>query len=127
MKIFDPIRKVDVKATPEEKVRQALIQWFLKAHKIPLECMEVEFPVSFFHPTAQGRLDILVNKKGRPWMVVEVKHQGIDYGNKESNQIIRYAKQVGSPYVLWSNGVDFLLWKYSQGIYCLINEFPKFS
>jgi predicted type IV restriction endonuclease len=89
--------------------------------------MEVEFPVSFFHPTAQGRLDILVNKKGRPWMVVEVKHQGIDYGNKESNQIIRYAKQVGSPYVLWSNGVDFLLWKYSQGIYCLINEFPKFS
>jgi hypothetical protein len=126
MKIFDPIRKVDIKATPEEKVRQALIQWFLKAHKIPLECMEVEFPVSFFHPTALGRLDILVNKKGRPWMVVEVKRQGIEYGNKESNQIIRYAKQVESPYVLWSNGVEFLLWQYLQGKYCQINDFPKF-
>jgi hypothetical protein len=88
--------------------------------------MEVEFPVSFFHPTALGRLDILVNKKGRPWMVVEVKRQGIEYGNKESNQIIRYAKQVESPYVLWSNGVEFLLWQYLQGKYCPINDFPKF-
>ena len=127
MKIFDPIRKLDVKATPEEKVRQALIQWFLKIHKIPIECMEVEFPVSFYNPTEAGRLDLLISKQDKPWMLVEVKRNGIPYGEKESNQIFRYAKDLKSPFVLWSNGVDFLLWQSQEGKYCQINKFPQFD
>lgn len=45
-RLFDPIRKKDVPATPEEHVRQATVRYLLDVVKVPAHLIAVEFPLS---------------------------------------------------------------------------------
>ena len=60
-KIFDPLRKKEVPATPEELVRQGVIRWLNEEMGIPLPMMISE--CSFTYNTRVYRADILVRAK----------------------------------------------------------------
>lgn len=57
---FDPIRKKLILISPEEIVRQQVIQFLIKDMQVPTEYIEVEVPMSYFKKGLKGRADIIV-------------------------------------------------------------------
>ena len=57
--LFDPIRKKEVPATPEEHVRQATIRFLLDVVKVPEHLIAVEFPLSSVDSKTADRVDVL--------------------------------------------------------------------
>ena len=117
--IFDEIRGIFVAATPEELIRQALLQKMCRALGYPKELIAVERELSQL-PHLRGqrvparRLDILCfDKKLRPLLLIECKKQTIDRAAKE--QLLGYNSFVQARFVALASQ-DEVLFGYRQNV-----------
>jgi len=69
--IFDPCRKKWVALTPEEWVRQNLLQYLIQVCKYPIELIAIEKKIQL--GPLNKRFDILVYHGTTPWMIIECK------------------------------------------------------
>lgn len=115
-KIFDPIRKRFFLLTPEEYVRQLLIQFLLHEIQVSRHRIGIEKNV-----TVNGmarRWDILVYSDSlQPWMLIECKAPQIPLNQTVFEQIGRYNTDVQAPFLLICNG--------PQAYCCAINHSEK--
>lgn len=108
--LYDPIRKKDVPATPEEHVRQATIRFLLDVVKVPEHAITVEFPLGLVDPKSDERADIVVSnfREGasinRPWLMVECKAPGEYTWPELQVQLNRYLKILTPKYVMLALG-----------------------
>lgn len=108
--LYDPIRKKDVPATPEEHVRQATIRFLLDVVKVPEHAITVEFPLGLVNPKSDERADIVVSnfREGasidRPWLMVECKAPGEYTWPELQVQLNRYLKILTPNYVMLALG-----------------------
>lgn len=110
--LYDPIRKKNIIAQPEEMVRQLLIQYFIAEQLFPLSRMAVE--KSLVVDGVPKRFDLLVfDKKGSPYLLVECKSYDVSLSDKTMRQIAIYNQKLQCPYLLVSNGIE--------SMYCAIN------
>jgi len=110
--LHDPIRKSWVEATPEEQVRQHLIQQLIKLG-YPPALMVVEKALSEL-PHLKGRsdvplrrIDVLCYAKRdslHPLLLVECKAEPLS--KKAERQLIGYNAFVGAPYIALVNGQE---------------------
>ncbi|NTW23282.1 MAG: type I restriction enzyme HsdR N-terminal domain-containing protein [Lentimicrobium sp.] len=117
LQIFDPIRKKFVALTPEEWVRQNLIQYLSINKNIPLHMMACERGLVVNRMTK--RFDLLVyNTSGKPVMIVECKAPSVVLSDDVYFQIARYNLALKVNYLLVSNGIQhvFGVVDYSSGI-----------
>lgn len=102
-RIFCESRKVWVRLTPEEWVRQNLFQWLVQVLRYPASMIAVEKEIRLFELTK--RFDILVyDKDHKPWMMVECKAQSVPLTEKTLMQVLRYNMAVPVPYIVMTNG-----------------------
>jgi hypothetical protein len=102
-KIYDPIRKRFLLLTPEEYVRQLLIQLLLHDLQISKHLIGVEKTV-VVNGMAR-RWDVLVYSKSlEPWMLIECKAPQIPLNQTVFEQIGRYNTDVQAPFLLICNG-----------------------
>ena len=108
--LYDPIRKKDVPATPEEHVRQATIRFLLDVVKVPEHVITVEFALGLVDPKSDERADIVVNnfREGatidKPWLLVECKAPGEYTWPELQVQLNRYLKILTPKYVMLALG-----------------------
>lgn len=108
--LYDPIRKKDVPATPEELVRQATIQFLLNEVKVPPHLIAVEFGLCAIDPKTDDRVDILVHNfrdgaaLDKPWLLVECKAPGEYTWQALQAQLNRYLKLLRPKYVMLALG-----------------------
>jgi hypothetical protein len=103
--VFDECRKLWVKLTPEEWVRQNFIQWLVQVMNYPSAFIAVEKEIHV-HELSK-RFDILVyDRKHLPWMMVECKAQSVPLTEKVLMQVLRYNIAVPVPFLVITNGVD---------------------
>ena len=108
--LYDPIRKKDVPDTPEERVRQATIQFLLNEVKVPAHLITVEFGLCAVDPKTDDRVDIVVNnfREGapldRPWLLVECKAPGEYTWEALQVQLNRYLKILRPKFVMLALG-----------------------
>ncbi|MEI6576066.1 MAG: type I restriction enzyme HsdR N-terminal domain-containing protein [Bacteroidota bacterium] len=103
--IFDPARRKYVSLTPEEWVRQHLIQYLIQEKKIPIALLAVEY--SLVYHKLNKRCDILVfNRQGSPVMLLECKAPSVALSEKTLEQIARYNMAFKVSYLLVSNGLS---------------------
>jgi len=71
--------------------------------------------VSTEEPSADGRADYLLkDTRSRPLAIVEAKRFSIDpYSAKEQAQ--EYARSLGAPFIILSNGHEHYFWDYNDG------------
>lgn len=108
--LYDPIRKKDVPDTPEERVRQATIQFLLNEVKVPENLIAVEFALSTVEPKTDDRVDILVQDfksaadLKHPWLLVECKAPGEYTWPVLQQQLNKYLQILTPKYVMLSLG-----------------------
>ena len=124
--IFDPVRRRYVTLTPEEWVRQHVIQFLIKSKDCPAGLLSVEGSINLFR-TAK-RYDLAVfDRQGKPLLVVECKSPDVALNQSVIDQIIRYNMTVNAPYLYVTNGLIHLFLKKDQKGYRQIKELPLFS
>ena len=107
-KIFDPIRKKWFILTPEEWVRQHVLNYLIKIKKYPASLISVEKEVKV--NDLKKRYDIVVFKNDlSPYMVIECKAPYIELDKSTLEQAQRYNLILKANYIMITNGmVDFV-------------------
>lgn len=98
------LRKVQVMATPEERVRQNCLNLMLHKLGYPSTCLLIEKSIEDL-PHLQGkelpkinrRLDLLVYSLGKPLLLIECKRNTVN--QKTIEQIMGYNYFVGAPFI----------------------------
>lgn len=105
--LFDPVRRIWVKATPEEQVRQRCLKKMLGPLGFPRSALAVEkelreLPCPGALHAPERRVDIVCFFSGGmsglpvvPLLIIECKEQGIDECALE--QVVGYNRFVGAP------------------------------
>lgn len=101
--VLDIVRNRWVALTPEEWVRQQVVQRLHYTLGYPLELMQVEGAITLNGMTR--RCDIVVyDREVRPWMIVECKKESVALTQKVIDQACRYNLVLQVPYLLLTNG-----------------------
>lgn len=124
--VFDIIRKKYLVYTPEEKVRQQIIQWMIHELKYPKSNISVEKAIAINGRTK--RYDIVVYKNAVPWMLVECKAENVAIQQTTFDQIGAYNIELKVPYLFVSNGSNHYILEidFERKAYHYLQEMPRY-
>ena len=123
--IFDGIRKKYVVLTPEEWVRQHVVQYMLNHLKYPKALIKVE--ASLTYNSLDKRADVVVfDREGKPWMIVECKAPDLKLTQVVAMQVATYNTSLQAPFVVITNRMLVYCFEIQPEIKSLA-ELPVFS
>ena len=101
--VFDPIRKKWLVLTPEEHLRQHILQYMISVMQYPASLMSVEKNIKVGN--LNKRFDIVVyDRDHKPWLLVECKAPDVPVSEKTLQQLLSYQGVVQCSYWLLTNG-----------------------
>ncbi len=101
--VFDPVRKRWLVLTPEEHVRQYIIQILTQKLQYPPALLSVEKQIEVNGMIK--RFDVVVyNRDHKPWMLVECKAPEIAVSESTLQQLLNYQRNIQCRYWLLTNG-----------------------
>ena len=122
--IFDLIRKKYILLTPEEWVRQHVLN-FLIIKKIPSTHIAIEKKILV--NKLNKRFDVLIyNKSGNVLMLIECKSPSVKLNQNVFDQISIYNMSLNSEFCMITNGLDHLYFTIDQlsKKYTFVKDFP---
>jgi predicted type IV restriction endonuclease len=124
--IFDIIRKKWLILSPEEWVRQNILQYLLITKKYPASLIAVEKEIKLGE--LKKRCDIVVyNKDAKPWMIIECKEMNVSLSEKTLEQILRYHITLPAKYLVITNGNYSFGFIKKEGEFIEPDVFPDFE
>jgi hypothetical protein len=126
--IFDEIRKKFIILTPEEWVRQHVVQFLLQEKKYPKSHINVEKLLKI--NDLKKRYDVVVYKKeGAISILIECKAPEIKISQDTFDQIARYNLTLKADYLMVTNGVNhyFCQMDFENEKYLFLKELPDFN
>ena len=126
--IFDEIRKKFILLTPEEWVRQHVVQFLLQEKNYPKSYINVEKLIKINSLTK--RYDIVVYQpNGELFLLIECKAPEVKINQETFNQIARYNLVLNAKYLMVSNGLNHYFCKidFENEKYVFLEELPSFE
>lgn len=125
-RVFDQVRKKWLVLTPEEWVRQHLINYLVNVKDYPVSLISLEKEIEL--NDTKKRYDVVVfNRELKPVLLVECKAPDVKITEATLEQILRYNLILGIKYLLMTNGlVDFMI-KVENGKSAVLKEIPDFK
>ena len=131
-KVYDPIRKKWVIETPEEVVRQKIVNLLTDERGYPSYVIVIEKKISELphlleRKVPRRRLDILCYeaKTLRPLLLIECK--GVPLQEKMFTQVMGYNVFIKAPLICLVNGQECLLgWEYPKRA-MILDRFPSYK
>jgi hypothetical protein len=123
--IFDSIRKKFIILTPEEWVRQHVVQFLIIEKKYPKSLINVEKMVVLNE--MKKRYDVVVfNSDGSIHLIVECKAPQIEITQDTFDQIARYNLSLNATYLMVTNGLQhyFCQMDYENQTYVFLKDIP---
>lgn len=121
--IFDAIRKVWLRLTEEEWVRQNFVSFLIRHKLYPATSFALEKELML--NDLKKRFDVLVyNKRYEPWMLIECKAPTVTLNTDVLQQVLRYNMSIPVQYLLITNGNNTYGWKKGEGELIEIKEIP---
>ena len=122
--IFDASRKRWLVNTPEEWVRQNMLQ-YLESLGYPSSLTAIEKEI--FLGELKKRCDIVVyDRSANPWMIIECKEMNVKLNSDVLDQVLRYHMSIPCPYLVITNGSHCFGFTKRRGELLEINEFPAY-
>ena len=124
--IWDPLRKREVAATPEERVRQWFIRELRDTFGVPEHLMMSE--VSFRFGAKPYRADILVyDRNAAPLLVVECKRPEVALSSAVLEQAMRYNSVLSVRFLAVTNGKMTYLYRLEGERFVPCERFPGYE
>jgi len=124
--IFDEIRKVWLRLSPEEWVRQNFVRYLIAIKNYPSSMIALEKKIMVGE--LPKRFDILVyDKAHHPWLMVECKSMEIPLSEEVFSQVLRYNIGVPVHYLVITNGTSCMAFRKEQSQLSAIAEIPSFE
>ena len=124
--IWDPLRRKEVAATPEERVRQWFIVQLRDVFGVPEHMMNSE--VGFKFGAKSWRADILVyDRAGQPLAVVECKRPDVALDAHVIEQAMRYKSVLGVRFLFVTNGKMTYLYGLKGDTFVPLDRIPSFE
>jgi hypothetical protein len=126
--IFDPIRKKFVYLTPEEWVRQHVVQFLIQTKGYPTSLINVEKEIKIYD--TKKRYDVVVfNSDGSIFLLIECKRPKVSITQTTFDQIARYNLQLKGELLMVTNGLQHYYCKmdFEQERYHFLKELPNYS
>jgi hypothetical protein len=122
--IFDPFRKKWVILTPEEWVRQNILQYIHLVCQYPASLIAIEKSIQLGELIK--RFDILIFKEDKPWMIIECKEANVVINDKTIAQLYQYQQVLEAQYLIATNGHDTVGAQIITGKLHALQNFPAF-
>ena len=124
--IFDSLRKRWLVLTPEEWVRQNIVQYLIRVKHYPSALIAMEKMIKL--GDLKKRFDILVyDNSHSPWMMIECKEPGVRLDDNVLHQVLRYHISVAAGYLIITNGSTTYGWEKQGNDLKLMQEFPEWQ
>jgi hypothetical protein len=128
LSVFDEIRKKFVLLTPEEWVRQHVVQFLLQHKNYPKSLTNVEKVIKV--NDLVKRYDVVVyNTDGSIFLLVECKAPGVVITQETFNQIARYNLVLKATYLMVTNGLNhyFCQMDFENERYVFLEDLPMMN
>lgn len=126
--VFDPVRRKWLALTPEEWVRQHVINYLLVDLACPISILGVEIPLQL--NGLAKRADIVVfGNEGKPVALIECKAPGVKIGTSTFEQAARYNSVFKVPYLMVTNGLKHFCCRvdHERGSVDFLPRLPQFD
>ena len=126
--IFDEIRKKFILLTPEEWVRQHVVQYLLQDKNYPKSYINIEKLIKVNE--LNKRYDIVVYQpNGELFLLIECKAPEVKITQQTFDQIARYNLVLNAKYLMVSNGLNHYFCKidFENEKYVFLEELPNFG
>jgi hypothetical protein len=126
--VFDVLRKKFVVLTPEEWVRQHVVQFLLKEKNIPQSLLNVEKQLKV-HGLVKRYDAIVYNPDGSIHLIVECKAASVPITQETFDQIARYNLALKATFLMVTNGLEhyFCQMDYEQEKYHFLKDIPDWK
>ncbi len=123
--VFDIIRKRWLILTPEEWVRQNMVQ-FLISKNYPASLLAIEKEIRLGE--LFKRCDLVVyDRNTRPFMIMECKEMNVVLSEKTLAQILRYHIALPASYLIITNGKYCFGFEKKNDQFIETNQFPDYK
>ncbi len=125
--IFDSLRKKFLFLSPEEWVRQHVLNYLIHFKQYPRSLIQVEAGIKF--NSLKKRSDILVsNPQGNAHLLIECKAPSVKINQSTLFQASRYNYTYRAPFLMVTNGLETFSYKidWETGVSIQIQEIPPF-
>jgi predicted type IV restriction endonuclease len=126
--IFDAIRKKFIILTPEEWVRQHVVNYLMEEKKYPKSLINVEKVLMV--NGLRKRYDIVVfNPDGTIFILIECKAPEVKIAQITFDQIARYNMTLEAEFLMVTNGLNhyFCLMDFENEKYEFLRELPDYN
>lgn len=126
--IFDEIRKKFIILTPEEWVRQHVLQFLMEEKKYPKSLINVEKVLLV--NGLRKRYDVVVfNSDGSIFVLIECKAPAIKIAQATFDQIARYNMTMKSQFLMVTNGLNhyFCQMDFENERYAFLENLPNYN
>lgn len=126
--IFDSCRRKYVPLTPEEWVRQNMVQFLIHEKKFPQSWIGNEVTVELNQ--MKKRCDTVVfDQNSKPLLIAEYKAPNVTITQETFDQIATYNFKLKVNYLIVSNGLSHYCCKinYDEQKYLFLKEIPTFE
>lgn len=122
------IRKKYVVLTPEEWVRQHLLQFLVNERKFPQSLLSVEKKVVVNKMVRRADIVVYSNEL-QPVLIAECKAPSVKISQAAFNQAARYNMTLGVIYFLLSNGLETFCCRvdHKNHSYVFLDDIPSYS
>jgi hypothetical protein len=128
--LYDPLRGKNLRALPEEKVRQALLRWLANQLRVPVTLTVSEYPLSALNPSSRKRADVVAWRPGgtglSPWLLAECKAPSVRLTETVADQVRGYAAAIRAEHMLVTNGTETRCFRLEGGRYVETAGLPAF-
>lgn len=125
VQVLDPVRRRWVALTPEEAVRQHLLD-ALVAAGYPVGLLAVEKAIVYHGRT--WRADVVAyGRDGRALVLAECKAPSVRLGPDTLDQLARYNVIVGAPVLVLDNGAQRVVGRLDGAAWSFLDAIPPFA
>lgn len=124
--VFDSIRRKWLLLTPEEWVRQCLVEWLQQEKNVPKAYISIERKIAL--ADRFRRIDLLVyGPDYTPRLLIECKSPGVPNLEAAAQQLLAYKSVLPCRFVMVSNGHHNLAWQIAEGRVWELDNLPSFE
>lgn len=126
--IFDEIRKKFILLTPEEWVRQHVVQFLLQDKKYPTSYINVEKLIKI-NDLSKRYDGVVFQPNGEIFLLIECKAPEVPISQQTFDQIARYNLVLKAKYLMVTNGLNhyFCQMDFENEKYVFLRELPEFD